>query len=75
MTQAQFLTPDWPDAPANIGAIATLRGGTKSHLREQLHVLEAKKQAKWDAIRTLWAGDGQFHKRMTGGAIPSRAAE
>jgi Fe-S cluster assembly iron-binding protein IscA len=61
---------------AEIGRqIATLRGGTKSHLREQLHVLEAKKQAKWDAIRTLWAGDGQFHKRMTGGAIPSRAAE
>lgn len=27
MTQAHFITPDWPDAPANIGAIATLRGG------------------------------------------------
>jgi YfiH family protein len=27
MTQAQFITPDWPDAPANIGALATMRGG------------------------------------------------
>ena len=27
MTQAQFITPDWPDAPANVGAMATLRGG------------------------------------------------
>lgn len=27
MTQAQFITPDWPDAPANIGAMATMRGG------------------------------------------------
>lgn len=27
MTQAQFITPDWPDAPANIGALATLRAG------------------------------------------------
>lgn len=27
MTQEQFMTPDWPDAPANVGAMATLRGG------------------------------------------------
>ena len=27
MTQAPFITPDWPDAPANIGALATLRTG------------------------------------------------
>ena len=27
MTQAQFITPDWPDAPANIGAMATMRSG------------------------------------------------
>ena len=27
MTQAQFITPDWPDAPANVGAMATLRAG------------------------------------------------
>ncbi|MGZ8341494.1 MAG: peptidoglycan editing factor PgeF [Telluria sp.] len=24
---AQVITPDWPDAPANIGALATMRGG------------------------------------------------
>ena len=27
MTQALFITPDWPDMPANIGAMATLRSG------------------------------------------------
>jgi YfiH family protein len=27
MTHALFITPDWPDAPANIGALATMRGG------------------------------------------------
>jgi hypothetical protein len=32
-------------------------------LREQLQTLEAAKQEKWDAIRTLWAGDGGWHKR------------
>ena len=31
--------------------------------REQLHTLEAAKQEKWDAIRTLWAGDGGWHKK------------
>jgi hypothetical protein len=41
--------------------IASLRGGTKSG-REQLHMLEAAKQEKWDAIRALWAGDGGWHK-------------
>ncbi|HYM15672.1 MAG TPA: hypothetical protein VEZ14_08940 [Dehalococcoidia bacterium] len=49
---------------AEIGKqIATLRGGSKSALRDQLQVLEAAKQEKWDAIRTLWAGDGGWHKR------------
>jgi hypothetical protein len=41
--------------------IASLRG-TKSSLREQVAVLEAKKQEKWDAIRAIWAGDGGWHK-------------
>ena len=41
--------------------IASLRG-TKSSLREQVQVLEAKKQEKWDAIRAIWAGDGGWHK-------------
>ncbi|HEY0491559.1 MAG TPA: peptidoglycan editing factor PgeF [Telluria sp.] len=27
MTQAMFITPDWPGMPANIGAMATLRTG------------------------------------------------
>jgi hypothetical protein len=49
---------------AEIGRqIASLRGGSKSALRDQLAVLEAAKQEKWDAIRTLWAGDGGWHKR------------
>jgi hypothetical protein len=49
---------------AEIGRqIASLRGGSKSALRDQLQVLEAAKQEKWDAIRTLWAGDGGWHKR------------
>ncbi len=48
---------------AEIGRqIASLRGGSKSMLREQLQALEAKKQEKWDAIRALWAGDGGWHK-------------
>ncbi len=47
---------------AEIGReIASLRG-TKSALRDQLSVLEARKQEKWDAIRALWAGDGGWHK-------------
>ncbi len=41
--------------------IKALRG-TKSSLREQVAVLEAKKQEKWDAIRAIWAGDGGWHK-------------
>jgi hypothetical protein len=49
---------------AEIGRqIASLRGGSKAMLREQLQTLEAAKQEKWDAIRTLWAGDGGWHKR------------
>ena len=58
---------------AEIGRqIASLRGGSKSALREQLSVLEAAKQEKWDAIRTLWAGDGGWHKRN--GMIPAGTA-
>lgn len=48
---------------AEIGRqMTSLRGGSKSSLREQLQALEARKQAKWDAIRALWAGDGGWHK-------------
>ena len=50
---------------AEIGKqIASLRGGSKNMLRDQLHTLEAAKQEKWDAIRALWAGDGGWHKRQ-----------
>jgi hypothetical protein len=48
---------------AEIGRqIATLRGSAKSAFRDQLAILETKKQEKWDAIRSLWAGDGGWHK-------------
>jgi hypothetical protein len=43
--------------------IANRRSGSKSALREQLQTLEAAKQEKWDAIRSLWAGDGGWHKK------------
>ena len=67
---AEIVPPEWRATQherllaeiAEIGRqIASLRG-TKSSLREQLHVLEARKQEKWDAIRALWAGDGGWHK-------------
>ena len=49
---------------ADIGRqISSLRGGSKSLVREQLHTLEAAKQEKWDAIRALWAGDCGWHKK------------
>lgn len=61
---------------AEIGReIASLRGATKNSLREQLHVLEAKKQEKWDAIRALWAGDGGWHRRQNGNAGVAAKAE
>jgi len=60
---------------AEIGRqIASLRGGSKSMLRDQLAVLEAAKQEKWDAIRSLWAGDGGWHKK-NGAALPARTAD
>ena len=56
---------------AEIGRqIASLRGGSKSLVREQLQMLEAAKQEKWDAIRALWAGDGGWHKK-NGNAVPA----
>jgi Fe-S cluster assembly iron-binding protein IscA len=59
---------------AEIGKqIASLRGATKNSLREQLHVLEAQKQEKWDAIRTLWAGDGGWHRRQNGNGVAAKA--
>ncbi len=66
---------------ADIGRqISSLRGGSKSLVREQLHVLEAAKQQKWDAIRALWAGDGGWHKKNgivpggNGATVAARAA-
>jgi hypothetical protein len=44
--------------------IAALRGRHKSSIRDQLAVLDAQKQEKWDAIRNLWAGDGGWHKKI-----------
>jgi hypothetical protein len=67
---AELVPPEWRASQheallaeiAEIGRqIASLRG-TKSSLREKVGVLEAKKQAKWDAIRAIWAGDGGWHK-------------
>lgn len=59
---------------AEIGRqIASLRG-TKSALREQVAVLEARKQEKWDAIRALWAGDGGWHKLNGNGNGNGKAA-
>lgn len=64
---------------AEIGRqISSLRGGSKSLIREQLHVLEAAKHQKWDAIRALWAGDGGWHKKHgiandAGAAVAARA--
>lgn len=54
---------------AEIGRqIASLRGSSKHSLREQLQTLEAAKQEKWDAIRTLWAGDGGWSRRQAAAA-------
>jgi hypothetical protein len=67
---AELVPPEWRASQheallaeiKEIGRqIASLRG-TKSSLREQVAVLEAKKQEKWDAIRAIWAGDGGWHK-------------
>jgi Fe-S cluster assembly iron-binding protein IscA len=49
--------------------IRSLRG-TKSSLREQVQLLEAKKQQKWDQIRAIWAGDGGWHK-LNGRGVPT----
>jgi hypothetical protein len=51
--------------------IRSLRG-TKSSLREQVQVLEARKQEKWDQIRAIWAGDGGWHK-LNGRGVPAAA--
>lgn len=78
---AEVVPPQWRTGEherllgeiAEIGRqIASLRGGSKSMLREQLQVLEAAKQEKWDAIRALWAGDGGWHKlQQANGAAPA----
>lgn len=63
---------------AEIGRqIQSLRG-TKSSLREQVQLLEAKKQEKWDQIRAIWAGDGGWHKLNGRGApapVPQQAVD
>lgn len=77
---ADIVPPQWRASEherllneiAEIGRqITSLRGGSKSLLREQLQALEAKKQQKWEAIRSLWAGDGGWHKKQQadGGAL------
>ena len=72
----ELVPPEWRASQheellaeiAEIGKqIATLRRGSKSAHREQLQVLEQRKQEKWDAIRAIWAGDGGWHKRNGNG--------
>lgn len=74
--EADVVPPEWRASEherlleeiAEIGRqIASLRGGTKSSLREQLQVLEARKHQTWDAIRAIWAGDGGWHRRNGNG--------
>jgi hypothetical protein len=61
---------------ADIGRqIASLRGSSKHSLREQLQTLEAAKQEKWDAIRTLWAGDGGWSRRQAAAALGAKGAD
>ncbi len=55
--------------------IAKLRGGSKSSLREQLQTLEAAKQEKWDSIRSLWAGDGQWHRKNGAPMAPAKVEQ
>jgi hypothetical protein len=72
----ELVPPEWRASQheellaeiAEIGRqIATLRRVSKSAHREQVQMLEARKQEKWDAIRALWAGDGGWHKRNGNG--------
>jgi hypothetical protein len=68
---APMVPPEWRATQhaqllaeiADIGKqIQSLRGSTKSMVRDQLQTLEASRQEKWDAIRSIWAGDGGWHK-------------
>jgi Fe-S cluster assembly iron-binding protein IscA len=68
---APMVPPEWRaeqhaqllNEIAEIGKqIQSLRGSTKSMVRDQLQALEAARQEKWDAIRAIWAGDGGWHK-------------
>jgi len=68
---APMVPPEWRaeqhaqllNEIAEIGRqIQSLRGSTKSMVRDQLQTLEAARQQKWDAIRAIWAGDGGWHK-------------
>ena len=79
---APMVPPEWRaeqhalllEEIAEIGRqIQSLRGRTKSAVREQLHTLEASRQQKWDAIRSIWAGDGGWHKLNGMGAQAEEA--
>ena len=60
---------------ADIGRqIQSLRGSTKSMVRDQLQTLEHARQEKWDAIRAIWAGDGGWHK-LNGLPTPGAQAQ
>ena len=68
---APMVPPEWRATQhaqllteiADIGQqIKSLRGTSKTVVREQLQTLEASRQEKWDAIRAIWAGDGGWHK-------------
>lgn len=82
---ADIVPPEWRASEherlleeiAEIGRqIQKLRGATKSAIRDQLSSLESKKQEKWDEIRTLWAGDGGWHKRQQNGIpVPAKTAD
>lgn len=80
---APMVPPEWRaeqhalllEEIAEIGRqIQSLRGRTKSTVREQLHLLEASRQEKWDAIRAIWAGDGGWHK-LNGIGVPQEQLE
>jgi hypothetical protein len=80
---APMVPPEWRaqqhalllEEIADIGRqIQSLRGSTKKMMRDQLHVLEASRQQKWDAVRAVWAGDGGWHK-LNGIGAPTADAQ
>ena len=80
---APMVPPEWRATQhaqllteiADIGQqIKSLRGSSKTVVREQLQTLEASRQEKWDAIRAIWAGDGGWHKMNGLGSANGNAA-